>query len=62
MFWRKNSLNINAVRVLCRQLCRDPQKLLIAAKKFQRGPLMRSRPRPMSGSEEAGSTHGRGPQ
>jgi hypothetical protein len=39
MFWRKNSLNINVVLVLCRRLCRDPQKLLIAVKKFQRMPL-----------------------
>ena len=34
MFWYKNALNINAVRVLCRRLCRDPQKLLIAVKNF----------------------------
>jgi hypothetical protein len=32
MFWCKNALNINVVRVLCRRLCRDPQKLLIAEK------------------------------
>jgi hypothetical protein len=32
MFWRKNALNINAVWMLCRRLCRDPQKLLIAVK------------------------------
>jgi hypothetical protein len=47
MFWRKNSLNINAVRMLCRRLCRDPQKLLIAVKNFQPGPLMRSARRPV---------------
>jgi hypothetical protein len=55
MFWRKNSLNINVVRLLCRRLCRDPQKLLIAEKKFQRRPLVRPRPRPKSGNEDAGS-------
>jgi hypothetical protein len=32
MFWRKNILNINVVRMLCRRLHRDPQKLLIAEK------------------------------
>ena len=32
MFWRKNVFNINVVPVLCRRLCRDPQKLLIAVK------------------------------
>ena len=32
MFWYKYALNINAVQVLCRRLCRDPQKLLIAVK------------------------------
>jgi hypothetical protein len=37
MFWRKNSLNINVVRVLCRRLCRDPQKLLIALKNSSAG-------------------------
>jgi hypothetical protein len=37
MFWRKNVLNINVVRVLCRRLCRDPQKLLIAVKNFGAG-------------------------
>jgi hypothetical protein len=37
MFWRKNSLNINVVRALCRRLCRDPQKLLIALKKSGAG-------------------------
>jgi hypothetical protein len=37
MFWRKNALNINVVRVLCRQLCRDPQKLLIAVKNSSAG-------------------------
>ena len=43
MFWCKNALNINVLRMLCRRLCRDPQKLLIAEKKFQRGPLIRLR-------------------
>jgi hypothetical protein len=37
MFGRKNSLNINAVPTLCRRLCRDPQKLLIAVKNFSAG-------------------------
>jgi hypothetical protein len=48
MFWRNISLNINVVRGLYRWLCRDPQKMLIAGKKFQRRPLMRLRPRPLS--------------
>jgi hypothetical protein len=37
MFWHKNALNINALRVLCRRLCRDPQKLLLAVKNFSSG-------------------------
>jgi hypothetical protein len=37
MFWHKNALNINVVRVLCRRLCRDPQKLLIAVKNSSAG-------------------------
>jgi len=37
MFWYKNALNINAVQVLCRRLCRDPQKLLIAVKNSSAG-------------------------
>jgi hypothetical protein len=61
MFWRKNSLNINVVRVLCRRLCRDPQKLLIVVKKFQRGPLMRSTRCPVfHHSADIETTHGRG--
>ena len=48
MFWRKNPLNINVVWVLCRRLCRDPQKLLLSCEKLQRRPRMRSQPRPAS--------------
>jgi hypothetical protein len=60
MFWRKNTLNINAVWMLCRRLCRDPQKLLIACKKFRRGPLMHRLPRPVSDGSDVETTHGRG--
>jgi hypothetical protein len=59
MFWPKKSLNINVVRVLCRRLCRDPWKLLIACKKFQRRPPMRRPPRPSDGGDVE-TTHGRG--
>ena len=49
MFWRKNAFNINGVRLLCRQLCRDPQKLLIAVKNSSAGcafaPRSRQEPR-----------------
>jgi hypothetical protein len=60
MFWHKNALNINVVLALCRRLCRDPRKLLIAVKKIPPRPLMRSRPCPVSDSGSRRTTHGRG--
>jgi hypothetical protein len=59
MFWRKNALNINMLWLLCRRLCRDPQKRLIAVKNSGAGRWYVRGPAWFLGSGDRQRTHGR---